>query len=545
LLTGRDEAVSEVGARLEQNLDYVAVTAVEDKLQDRVPETIKFFREAGVGLWVLTGDKRETAENIGYSANLLDKKMNVVHIQASTADELTAQLTDAKRKYVDDGPVSGRLSMTRNRSAEAKRHAPLLGAQGSGEHGHGSRGSTSLDGQNDGDMTQPSAMRRVSSKLGDGMRSLSSALSFGEKQKYADAELGLVIDGASLAHAIESHPDQFMALADRCKTIICCRVTPLQKALVVRMVREMRKALTLAVGDGGNDVSMIQEAHVGVGIFGKEGTQAARASDYAISEFKHLQRLLSIHGRFSYVRTAGMINLSFYKNIFFTLTQVLFQIYNFDTGTTFQDQWIVSAFNVIVTAAPPFLFGIFERDLEESTITRFPGVYSSNRGDRLFSLRTVIEFTLLYGLWHCICVFFGVFFGLGYLTIPFKNGKDGGLFFTAFGSSVMIVIIALSKFILHSHVLNWIILLLLALSFAAFFGLVPLAIYAVQEYPLEGQLLMLFSSPQFYLTCALVIAAAFVVDFVVLVTRQLMFPNVVGTLQRWEQNHGQSKESQA
>jgi phospholipid-transporting ATPase len=358
-------------------------------------------------------------------------------------------------------------------------------------------------------------------------------------------ELGIIIDGASLAHAIESHPDMFMDLADHCKTIICCRVTPLQKALVVRMVREMRKALTLAVGDGGNDVSMIQEAHVGVGIFGKEGTQAARAGDYAISEFKHLQRLLSIHGRFSYVRTAGMINLSFYKNIFFTLTQVLFQIYNFDTGTTFQDQWIVAAFNVIVTAAPPFLYGIFERDLEESTVTRFPGAYASNRRTKLFSLRTVVEFTMLYGLWHCICVFFGTFFGLGYLTIPFKDGKDGGLYLTALGSSVMIVIIALSKFILHSHILNWVIILFLALSFAAFFALIPLFVVVVQEYPLRGLLGMLFSSPQFYLTCALVIVAAFAVDFVVLVTRRLMFPDDVSALQRWEQGRGRAKVSEA
>lgn len=469
-ITNREERVSELSAQIEQDLDYLAVTAVEDKLQDRVPETIKFLREAGIGLWVLTGDKRETAENIGYSANLLDRKMNVIHVKAPTSDDLKKSLDDIQRDYVD----------------------PMI-----------------------------------------------------EKGSTDDfPELAIIIDGASLAHALSDHAEAFLNVSKFCKTIICCRVTPLQKALVVRMVRQDKK-LTLAIGDGGNDVSMIQEAHIGIGLFGKEGTQAARAGDYALSEFKHLQRLLAIHGRYSYIRTAGMINLSFYKNILFTLTQVLFQIFDFVSGTTWQNQWIASAFNVVVTAASPFLFGVYERDLEESTLLKFPQVYQSNRGGSLFSLKSVAEYTLLYGVWHCFCVFFGVFFGLGYLTSPFSSGQDGGMTFASLGSAVIIVVISLVKFAFHSHNLNWLVLFALGLSFLVFFSLIPLSITILNEYPLEGLLTALFTSPAFYLTAVGAFVAAYIVDMGVLVARQVRNraqTDHVAILQRWEKrNEGEQK----
>lgn len=523
-LDGRDEAVTEVSARLEVDMDYIAVTAVEDKLQDRVPETIKFLREAHVGLWVLTGDKRETAENIGYSANLLDREMTVVHIAAGSSGELEAQLIDARRRHVGAG---GELSSGALDGEEGRRLLPNEDSDGDG----GDRTSPTRDVFPSDDPRSSSALRKR--KTVTGMFSPRSKRVTSMKK----AELAIIIDGSSLAYAIEDHPDALMDLADSCKTVICCRVTPLQKALVVRMVREMRSALTLAIGDGGNDVSMIQEAHVGVGLFGKEGTQAARAGDYAMSEFKHLQRLMSVHGRYAYIRSSGTINLSFYKNIAFTATQVFFQIFNFASGTTFQDQWIVSFFNVVITAASPLLYGVFERDLDEDTIRRFPQVYASNRGDRLFSVRSVAEYTFLYGLWHAITVFFGVFFGMGYLSIPFTDGKDGGLYMTALGSALVIVIIVLIKFLMHSHTWNWIILLAIFISFLIFFATIPVSIYMLGEYPLEGVLQMLFVSTQFWLTAAMIIGASFLIDFAVLAIRQLLYPDVVTTMQIWEKQN--------
>lgn len=481
-LEDREEKTALVSEEIEKDLVYVATTAVEDKLQDMVPETIKFMREAGIRLWVLTGDKRETAENIGYSANLLDRNMDVVHIKGRSSKEVESQLSETLDRHISDG----------------------------------------------GGRWEGRAMSENS--LGGMVRRLSTR----GRMRVEEKEVGIIIDGASLRHAIEDHSELFMALSDHTKVVICCRVTPLQKALVVRLVREKRKSMTLAIGDGGNDVSMIQEAHVGVGIFGKEGTQAARAADYALGEFKHLLRLTAVHGRYSGVRTAGMINLSFYKNIFFTLTQVFFQIFCFATGTTFNNQWITSAFNVLVTSASPFLYGIFERDLDEGTVLRYPSAYAVNRDKKMFSIRSVLEYTCLYGLWHAVVVFFGVYLLFGYLQIDFPDGRDNGMFLVGFANSTIAVLMTLFKILLHSQTLNWIVLLAMVLSVGVFIAVVPMAIYIVADYSLEGQLEMLFTSPTFYLTAFVIFTASFFLDYVVLTGRQLLFPDVVAQLRQRE-----------
>ncbi len=490
-LTDRDELVAEVSARIEQDLDFIAVTAVEDKLQDRVPETIKFLREADVRLWVLTGDKRETAENIGYSANLLDRKMAVVHIKAANEDELHEQLEQALVEYCE-------------------------GDAGSRTH------------------------RRSLSNI-----SLNLSLNSFQKKKSeaVEKELGIIIDGMSLKFAIEKEPERFMELADHAKSVICCRVTPLQKALVVRMVREMRQMMTLAIGDGGNDVSMIQEAHIGVGIFGKEGTQAARSGDYAIGEFKHLRQLVAVHGRYSQIRTAGLINLSFYKNLFFTLTQVYFQIFCFASGTQFNNQWITSAFNVIVTAAPPFIYGIFERDLDETTLFRFPAAYSAARDKGCFSIKSVGEYAFLYGGWHSVVVFFGTYLTFGALKTNHSNGLDSGFDLVAFVASTVISCMALFKFVLETYIQNIIFVVVIVLSFGAFFLLVPLSILIFDEHPLRGLLAMMFSSPNFYICALLMFVTGYLLDFGVLMFRRLLWPDTTYALQRWEQRERRSQRA--
>lgn len=483
-LEGREEKVSSVSAKIEQNLVYIATTAVEDKLQDKVPETIRFLREAGVKLWVLTGDKRETAENIGYSANLLDRNMDVVHIQGDSSS-VGQQLNDMLDRQIAD-----------------------------------ERGDS------------------ISVIPSSSLTNLPDRISSMGRLRDEEKELGLIIDGGSLKHAIEEHASLFMALSDHAKVVICCRVTPLQKALVVRLVREERQSLTLAIGDGGNDVSMIQEAHIGVGIFGKEGTQAARSADYAIGEFKHLLRLTAIHGRFASVRSAGTINLSFYKNIFFTLTQAFFQVFTFASGQTFNNQWVTSAFNVLVTSASPLLFGIFERDLEESTVVRFPSVYVSNREQKRFSFRSVVEYALFYGVWHALVVFFGLYVTFGHMQIDFRKGYDSGLFLVGFANSTIVVLMVLFKFVLDSYILNWIVLLGIGLSLGVYIAVPPLARYMLRDYPMEGQVQMLFSSPTFYLAAFVIVVTGFLIDFGIIAFRQLFAPDIVDRLHEWERDNG-------
>merc|ERR1712000_264772 len=135
--------------------------------------------------------------------------------------------------------------------------------------------------------------------------------------------LALIIDGKSLTYALEKDLEKmFLDLAVMCKAVICCRVSPLQKALVVKLVRKYKKeSISLAIGDGANDVSMIQAAHIGVGISGVEGLQAARSADVAIAQFRFLRKLLLVHGAWSYQRVSKTILFSFYKNIALYMTQ--------------------------------------------------------------------------------------------------------------------------------------------------------------------------------------------------------------------------------
>lgn len=137
-----------------------------------------------------------------------------------------------------------------------------------------------------------------------------------------------MINGHSLVHCLASElEDKFLEIALQCKAVICCRVTPLQKALVVDLIKRSKHAVTLAIGDGANDVSMIKTAHIGVGISGKEGMQAVLASDYSIAQFRYLERLLLVHGRWSYYRISKFLKYFFYKNFAFTLCHYWFAFF--------------------------------------------------------------------------------------------------------------------------------------------------------------------------------------------------------------------------
>ncbi|KAJ2175519.1 phospholipid transporting ATPase, partial [Coemansia sp. RSA 532] len=191
-----------------------------------------------------------------------------------------------------------------------------------------------------------------------------------------DVPLGLVIDGASLKFALEDDlAPLLLELAVRCQSVLCCRVSPLQKALVVRLVKQGLGTLCLAIGDGANDVSMIQEADVGIGISGEEGLQAVMASDYAIAQFRFLQKLLLVHGRWSYLRITSMILNFFYKNVVFTISLFWFQIYCQWSVANIFDYTIITLYNMLFTSLPPGALGVLDQDLPAFAGAVVPQLY--------------------------------------------------------------------------------------------------------------------------------------------------------------------------
>jgi phospholipid-transporting ATPase len=153
----------------------------------------------------------------------------------------------------------------------------------------------------------------------------------------------------------------FIAVGQKVSVVLACRVSPKQKADIVQMIRnEFPNKTTLAIGDGANDVSMIITAHVGVGIAGKEGQQAARSADFKIGQFRFLKTLLFHHGREAYRRNAYLVCYNFYKNALFVLPQYWFGFYSMFSGQTLYDPIVYQMYNIVFSSIPIMWFSLFD-----------------------------------------------------------------------------------------------------------------------------------------------------------------------------------------
>ena len=319
-LKDREERLEEVADKIEQNLMLLGGTAIEDRLQDGVPDTIEVLGHAGIKLWVLTGDKVETAINIGFSCNLLNNDMDLIRLRIDE-DESGALSEDDYLKLAEE---------------ELAQHLAVFNLTGGDED-----------------------LKRAR----------------GEHEPPAPTH-GLVIDGFTLRWVLsDTLKQKFLLLCKECRSVLCCRVSPAQKAAVVSMVKNGLDVMTLSIGDGANDVAMIQEADVGVGIAGVEGRQAVMSSDYAIGQFRFLQRLVIVHGRWSYRRVAEAISNFFYKNMVWTWAIFWFQIFcNFDISYIFDYTYILM-FNLFFTSVPVILLGVLDQDVSPEVALQVPELY--------------------------------------------------------------------------------------------------------------------------------------------------------------------------
>ncbi|XP_065059907.1 phospholipid-transporting ATPase ID-like isoform X2 [Rhopilema esculentum] len=368
-LENRDEMIAKLYEEIEQDMTLIGATAIEDKLQDGVPETIANLAEANINLWVLTGDKQETAINIGYSCMLLTENMHDVFIiNGKDKQTVVSQMESCKSKIDSSTPSI----------PHKQNDVELKGITGR-------RGSHVMFSDN-----QIDEVSELEPKSG----------------------FGLVINGNSLVFALDKSLEmQFLELAKCCKAVICCRVTPLQKAMVVDLVKRHVKATTLAIGDGANDVSMIQAAHIGVGISGQEGMQAVLASDFSIAQFRFLEKLLLVHGRWSYLRMSKFLNYFFYKNFAFTLCQFWFNLFVGFSAQTLYDAWFISFYNVCFTSCPVLALGLFDKDVDEKLCLDNPKLYVPGQENILFNKKS-FTLKLLHGIVTSALLYFipyGVF----------------------------------------------------------------------------------------------------------------------------------------
>ncbi|KAM9138781.1 phospholipid-transporting ATPase ID-like isoform 2-T3 [Pangshura tecta] len=364
-LDGREEKLSELYEEIEKDLMLLGATAIEDKLQDGVPQTIETLTKAHIKIWVLTGDKQETAVNIGYSCNMLhDDMKDVFIIEGNTSEEVLDELRTARKKMNPD---------------------------------------SFLDSDETIKFENPSTKSRIL------------------PEEQANGVYGLVINGHSLAYALEGNLElELVRTACMCKVVICCRVTPLQKAQVVELVKKYKKAVTLAIGDGANDVSMIKTAHIGVGISGQEGMQAVLSSDFSFAQFRYLQRLLLVHGRWSYIRMCKFLRYFFYKNFAFTLVHFWYGFFSGFSAQTVYDQWFITLYNLVYTSLPVLGMSLFDQDVDDRWSMQFPHLYEPGQQNLYFNKLEFVK-CVLHGIYSSLILFF-IPYGAMYDTVR-SDGK--------------------------------------------------------------------------------------------------------------------------
>lgn len=372
-LEQREERMQDVASAMERDLVLLGATGIEDRLQDGVPETIADLKRAGIKVWVATGDKLETAIAIGYSTMLLSQEMNLIVVRGGEYGQPNSAYNQLKRAVEQFFGGSEVLEHMVNKPP-------------------------SLDDE-DEEGNRPSLHGRRST--------VSAASLVGEDNGQRPGGYALVIDGSALDYALneEFSRELLLEISTQCKAVICCRVSPLQKALIVRLIKDGLGVMTLAVGDGANDVSMIQAAHVGIGIAGEEGLQAVNSSDYAIAQFRFLKRLLLVHGHWSYHRNGTMIVNFFYKNQINIFTLFFFQIYCGWSSAQGMDYVYLLFWNAFWTVAAVIVLGIFDRILPDHVLMQVPELYARSRRGTYFGLKLFLIYTIDAIYQAAICYF--------------------------------------------------------------------------------------------------------------------------------------------
>ncbi|KAK6645447.1 hypothetical protein RUM43_001724 [Polyplax serrata] len=456
-IQNRETRLEEAANLIEINLTLLGATAIEDKLQDQVPETIEALIKADIRVWVLTGDKQETAINIGYSCKLI---------------------------------TSGMILIVLNEE--------------------------SLDG------TRETISRHIA-ELGDSL--------------HRANDIALIVDGKTLKYALSCDMKRdFLDLCTSCKVVICCRVSPSQKADVVDLISKMTKSVTLAIGDGANDVAMIQKAHVGVGISGVEGLQAACASDYSIAQFKYLVKLLLVHGAWNYDRMCKLILYSFYKNICLYVIELWFAIYSGWSGQILFERWSIGAYNVVFTAAPPLAMGLFDKVCSSEARLTYPKLYKPSQNAQYFNFR-VFWVWILNALFHSLLLFWLPLLALQH-DIIWGNGKSGG--YLTLGNTVytyVIVTVCLKAGLVTSS-WTWLTHLAIWGSIGLWFGFIILCSNLWPTLPFEavmaGQDKMIFSSLVFWLGLFVTPLAALLLDVTFVAVRNTVFKRLTDQVRESE-----------
>lgn len=461
----KDDQLEKHGAKIEKHLLLVGASAIEDKLQDGVPEAIKFIMSASIRVWMLTGDKQETAIEIGKSCNLIQPSMTLVDLSSKSQMEFASLIGHYVIKFTLANKTVNEVISYKNQVTE---------------------------------------------------------------------KICIVIDGPTLAMALNKefgYRENFFKLGILSDSCICCRVSPAQKAQVVELAKEYGPWITLAIGDGANDVSMIQSAHIGVGIAGKEGAQAVQSSDYALCQFRFLKKLLLVHGRWGYRRVSLFICYYFYKNVAVVFCEVCYAFFNGFSGQIYILDMLTMMFNAVWTSWPCMLTFILEQDLNAKDSFKYPIAYQAGQKRQLFSYKIFWEYMIL-AIWHGFVAIFLPFAAMSQAIDI--DGRDTGLWWVSTLSFTLIIHIITFKMLMMSTYWNKYSLIGVVGGFFIYYVTIVLLNMAPIASLLQPGLNQLFyslmSKPKAWIAVFFVPIIALLPDYVLLTWNKIFNPNPVDTL---------------
>ena len=468
----KKEKLEEIHQRIENGLTLIGSTIVEDKLQENVPEVIKELRQADIKIWMLTGDKLSTAYNIGLSCNLINKDIKTFFVEG------------IEKKVDENFNVINKQEQEEVILNFVKEYKHF---QGSIENGF--------------------------------MRENQSLLKF-----------GILVDEKALLTITNNEEigKIFLEVAKEAVAVICCRVSPLQKSQVVKLMKNYDKTkITLAIGDGGNDVSMIMEAHIGIGIYGEEGLRAAQSSDYAIGEFQVLRRLIFFHGYLNLMRNSIMVIYFFYKNFVFTIIHFFYGFLNDFSGQTIIEDWFISLFNLLFTSIPLAVRGIIDLSVksEDGIIIKIllPYLYKEQREKPHFNIKNFL-LNLLKGIIHALINYFVTIYTINN-TID-DSGYESNLWVISvvlFTNILLIVSIDVIIFTQYHTLINWVTIGTLTFLFYILF---LLAVNNMTFFTSSGTMNNAFNSALVWMNFIFISGICGLIDFSILIFKQFFVKRI-------------------
>ncbi|PRQ42686.1 putative phospholipid-translocating ATPase [Rosa chinensis] len=475
-LTDRSLKLRQTAALIESNLKLLGATAIEDRLQDGVPEAIESLRQAGIKVWVLTGDKQETAISIGVSCKLLTADMQQIIINGTSEAECRNLLVNAMEKY---GVQS---SNKRNQSSKCKSNAA----------------SDYLELRDDAKTSNVPKWHEA------------------KEEGKISAPLALIIDGNSLVYILEKDlQSELFDLATSCSVVVCCRVAPLQKAGIVDLIKTRTDDMTLAIGDGANDVSMIQMADVGVGICGQEGRQAVMASDFAMGQFRFLKRLLLVHGHWNYQRIGYLILYNFYRNAVFVLMLFWYILSTAFSTTSALTDWSSVFYSLIYTSIPTIIVGVLDKDLSHKTLLQYPKLYGAGHRQEAYN-PNLFWITMLDTLWQSLVLFY----------VPQFTYKESTIDIWSMGSLWTIAVVILVNVHLAMDIHRWVFITHIAVWGSIIITYACVVILdSIPVYPNYWTFYHLACSPTYWITILLIIVVALLPRFVYKVVHHIFWPS--------------------